>query len=81
MKFKIDQSLPVEAADLLTVAGHDAMTVFQQSLGGASDEHIVDACKDEDRILITADLDLSDTPKGRQTGGAFFELPFARQER
>ena len=60
MKFKIDQNLPIEAADLLTVAGHDAMTVYQQSLGGASDERIVDVCKDEDRILITADLDLSD---------------------
>ena len=69
MKFKIDQNLPIEAADLLTAAGHsekllaghpDAMTVYQQSLGGASDERIVDICKDEDRILITADLDLSD---------------------
>ena len=69
MKFKIDQNLPIEAADLLTVAGHseklfaghpDAMTVYQQSLGGASDERIVDVCKDEGRILITADLDLSD---------------------
>lgn len=68
MKFKIDQNLPIEAADLLTVACHsekllaghpDAMTVYQQSLGGASDERIVDVCKDEDRILITADLDLS----------------------
>jgi len=60
MKFKIDQNLPIEAADLLMAAGHDAMTVYQQSLGGASDERIVDACKDEGRILITADLDLSD---------------------
>ena len=81
MKFKIDQNLPIEAAELLKAAGHDAMTVYQQTLGGASDERIVDVCKDADRILITADLDLSDTPKGRQTGGAFFELPFASQER
>jgi predicted nuclease of predicted toxin-antitoxin system len=60
MKFKIDQNLPIEAADLLTAAGHDALTVYQQSLGGASDERIVEFCKKEDRILITADLDLSD---------------------
>ena len=60
MKFKIDQNLPVEAAELLAAAGHDAMTVYQQSLGGASDERIVEVCKTEDRILVTADLDLSD---------------------
>ena len=60
MKFKIDQNLPIEAADLLTAAGYDALTVYQQSLGGAPDERIVDVCKDEGRILITADLDLSD---------------------
>jgi len=34
MKFKIDQNLPIEAVDLLAAAGHDAMTVYQQSLGG-----------------------------------------------
>ena len=56
-----------ESADLLTAAGHsekllaghtgDAMTIYQQSLGGASDERIVDVCKDDDLILITSDLD------------------------
>ena len=38
MKFKIDQNLPIEAADLLAAAGHDAMTVYERSLGGAPDE-------------------------------------------
>lgn len=60
MKFKIDQNLPTEAADLLTAAGHDAVTVYKQSLGGARDERIVEVCNDENRILVTADLDLSD---------------------
>ena len=60
MKFKIDQNLPTEAADLLMASGHDAVTVYQQSLGDAPDERIVEICKDEDRILVTAYLDLSD---------------------
>ena len=30
MKFKIDQNLPIEAADLLTAAGHDALSVYQK---------------------------------------------------
>ncbi len=41
MKFKIDQNLPAECGDILAAAGHDAMTVWQQSLGGAPDERIV----------------------------------------
>ena len=35
MKFKIDENLPTEAADLLRSAGHDAVTVGEQRLGGA----------------------------------------------
>jgi len=78
MKFKIDQNLPIEAADLLAAAGHDAMTVFQQSLGGASDERIVDVCKSEGRILVTADLDLSDVrhyPPSQSPGYIVLRLP------
>jgi predicted nuclease of predicted toxin-antitoxin system len=78
MKFKIDQNLPVEAADLITAAGHDAMTVYQQSLSGAPDERIVDVCKNEDRILITADLDLSDIrryPPSQAPGYMVLRLP------
>lgn len=60
MKFKIDQNLPLECVEILAAAGHDAMTVWQQDLGGATDEKIVQVCRAEDRILITADLDLSD---------------------
>ncbi len=78
MKFKIDQNLPIEAADLFTVAGHDAVTVYQQSLGGAPDERIVEVCKDEDRILVTADLDLSDIlryPPSRAPGYMVLRSP------
>jgi len=60
MKFKIDQNLPVECATLLVNAGYDAMTVYDQALSGAPDEKIVAVCKAEERILITADLDLTD---------------------
>ena len=34
MKFKIDENLPVEAAELLRDAGHDAHTVGEESLTG-----------------------------------------------
>jgi predicted nuclease of predicted toxin-antitoxin system len=60
MKFKIDQNLPAEFVTILAQAGHDGMTVWDQNLGGASDPQIVAVCQQEGRVLITADLDLSD---------------------
>ena len=78
MKFKIDQNLPTEAATLLNGVGHDAMTVYEQALSGASDERIVAVCKAEGRILITADLDLSDIrryPPSQAPGYIVLRLP------
>lgn len=34
VQFKLDENLPDEAADLLRAAGHDALTVLDQHLGG-----------------------------------------------
>lgn len=60
MNFEIDQNRPVEFVPLLQQAGHDALTVFDEQLVGAPDSQIVTVCQRENRILITADLDLSD---------------------
>ena len=35
MKFKIDENLPAEAADILKSAGFDAQTVGDENLSGA----------------------------------------------
>jgi len=60
MRFKLDENLPVEAADVLREAGHDALTVLDQQLGGQADEKIIGVCAREKRALITLDLDFSD---------------------
>jgi len=60
VKFKLDENLPVEAAVLLREAGHDALTVFDQQMGGESDEKVIKVCAREKRALITLDLDFSD---------------------
>lgn len=60
MRFKIDENLPIEAADLLNQRGHDAQTVFQEELSGAPDTDIASACKREKRALLTLDTDFSD---------------------
>lgn len=60
MKFRIDENLPIEVAELLRAAGYDALTVLEQNLGGQTDLAISQICQQEDRILITPDLDFSD---------------------
>jgi len=60
MQFKIDENLPVEIAELLTNAGHNAKTVNEQQLQGARDPVLIDVCKSENRVLVTLDTDFSD---------------------
>jgi predicted nuclease of predicted toxin-antitoxin system len=60
MKFKTDENMPVEAADDLRQAGHDAVTVANQQLAGQPDVRVADACRAEGRAVVTLDLDFSD---------------------
>ena len=60
MKFKIDENLPVEVADLLRLAGHDAMTVREQHLVGQADPNVALVCQREERVLVTLDTDFAD---------------------
>jgi len=63
LKIKIDENLPVEAAEWLNLSGHDAKTVFDQKLSGNPDTAIITICKKEERALITFDNDFSDIRK------------------
>lgn len=60
MEFKIDENLPVDIAELLVNAGHDAKTVNKQRLQGARDSALISLCKSENRVLVTLDADFSD---------------------
>ena len=60
MKFKIDENLPIEAAEILQQAGYDARTVLQQNIGGRADAEIASVCQRERRALVTLDTDFSD---------------------
>lgn len=59
MRFKVDESLHGEIADLLRGQGHDALTVFDQGLRGRDDHDIADTCRSENRVLLSIDLDFS----------------------
>ncbi len=60
MQFKIDENLPVEAAQVLNVAGHDALTIHDQRLVGEPDPRVAAVCIAEHRSLVTLDLDFAD---------------------
>jgi predicted nuclease of predicted toxin-antitoxin system len=60
MRFKIDENLPVELAELLREEGHEANTVLEEGLGGRADPDIASICQLEDLVLITLDTDFSD---------------------
>lgn len=60
MKFKIDENLPVEIAELLRSAHHDPITVTDQGAKGEADPHLVETCAREGRTLVTLDMDFAD---------------------
>ena len=59
MEFKVDENLPCEACRILQGAGHDAVSVLDQHLGGYPDTDIAAICKSELRVLVTLDTDFA----------------------
>ena len=77
MKFKIDENLPAEAADILKSAGFDAHTVGDENLSGADDETVASTSRSEGRILVTLDLDFANIrahPPGEHAGIVVFRV-------
>jgi predicted nuclease of predicted toxin-antitoxin system len=60
MRFKTDENLPEEFAEVLRAAGWDALSVMQQELSGTLDPRIAEVCRQESRVLVTLDLGFSD---------------------
>jgi len=60
MRFKTDENLPEEFAEVLRAAGWDAATVVEQRLNGGVDPQIAAICQAESRILVTLDLGFAD---------------------
>ena len=71
MKFKIDENLPEEYAAILREAGYPADTVVDEGLAGSDDKVVFAECQQEVRVLVTLDLDFSNTkqyPPGTHQG-------------
>ena len=71
MRFKIDENLPIEVAELLRKTGYDTHTVYDEKIAGGDDDSLLRICTDEERVLVTIDLDFSQVllyPPSKQKG-------------
>ena len=71
MKFKTDENLGAEPVQLLRSKGHDVVTVRKEGLSGAPDERVSEACRSEERALISLDHDFGNVlrfPPARSFG-------------
>lgn len=59
MKFKLDENLGASAVRAFEDAGHNTSSVHRQNLAGADDSRVFQICRDEQRILVTLDLDFA----------------------
>jgi len=60
MRFKVDENLPIDAAEILRANGHDAMAIFDQQMVGERVPKIASVCRAEGRALVTLDVDFFD---------------------
>jgi len=60
MKIKVDEDLPRSALQILQDAGHEALSVIDQDMGGWSDAALWNSVRAEQRFLITADKGFGD---------------------
>lgn len=60
MKFKVDENLPIEVAQVLREAGHDVYSVHEQGLVGAKDHVLAELYQSEKRAMVTLDTHFAD---------------------
>lgn len=59
MKFKFDENFGQRCVEILAAGGHDVATVAGQQMSGAADADVLEACRKEQRCLVSLDLDFS----------------------
>jgi predicted nuclease of predicted toxin-antitoxin system len=78
VRLKLDENLGRSARDELAGRGHEVASVAEQSLGGATDDALIEVCRTEGRALVMLDLDFANPlrfPPDRYPGIAVFRPP------
>lgn len=78
LRLKLDENLGKACAAVLSRAGHDVSTVFEQGMTSASDEVVLGTCRHEERGLVTLDLDFANPlryPPAENEGIVVIRLP------
>ena len=79
MKLKLDENLSRHLKPVLSALGHDARTAADEGLLSRPDSEIARAARDENRILLTLDVEFADLrkyPPGSHPGVILF-WPFS----
>lgn len=79
MRIKLDENLGNYVLHYFNEAGHDTSTVASQDLCGAADRDLIERCNQEDRALVTLDLDFANPLRFRpaEYSGIAVRRPFA----
>jgi predicted nuclease of predicted toxin-antitoxin system len=77
VRVKVDENLPGSAARVLRAAGHDADTVQEEGLAGATDPDVMKAAVADRRMVFTLDRGFGDLARtiGAHAGVVVFRLP------
>ena len=78
MRFKLDENLGTRTQQLFRTHEHDAQTARSEGLQGASDQRVYEACRIEQRCLVTLDLDFADVirfPPDQASGIVVIRIP------
>jgi predicted nuclease of predicted toxin-antitoxin system len=60
VRLKVDENVTTAAVPLLAEYGHDVDTVPAERLTGATDATLIEACRAEERMLVTFDVGFGD---------------------
>jgi predicted nuclease of predicted toxin-antitoxin system len=56
VKVKLDENITTAARALIAQHGHDVDTVADEDLTGATDSVVIEACRSDERMLVTFDV-------------------------
>jgi predicted nuclease of predicted toxin-antitoxin system len=77
VKIKLDENLPSDLKTLLQSSGYEVTDVHEENLSGEADPQVLQAAKQEGRLLMTFDTDFADIrqyPPGTHSGIVVFRF-------